>query len=149
MTIHRISPCAVIDTQSVLDWQFFANPVCGDWLAGLQAGTWGWIATPAMRDELAHVLGRGIRGRWSTPTAQVLAVFDQWAEILPVPVVPWGGWPRCRDPDDQKFIDLALTCGARWLVSRDKAVLKLARHCRERSGLTVVPPEQWQPPSPG
>lgn len=148
MNIPCVSPCAVIDTQSVLDWQFFANPVCGNWLTGLQAGAWRWIATPAMRDELAHVLSRGIAGRWAVPAAEVLAAFDRWADIRPVPTAPLGDWPRCRDRDDQKFIDLALTHGARWLVSRDKAVLKLARRCLQQAGVQVLTPDAWQPPVP-
>lgn len=138
-------PCAVIDTQSVLDWHFFGNPVCAAWAGGLTAGGWRWIATAAMREELAHVLDRGIPGPWAPSPAAVLAAFDRWAEIRPAPTPPLGGWLRCRDRDDQKFIDLALLGGATWLVSRDKAVLKLARRCRERSRLLVLPPEQWRP----
>ena len=38
--------------------------------------------------------------------------------------------PRCTDPDDQKFLDLALHAHAKWLVSRDKALLRLARKAR-------------------
>jgi putative PIN family toxin of toxin-antitoxin system len=38
--------------------------------------------------------------------------------------------PRCSDPDDQKF--LALACGAQadWLLTRDKALLRLARRLK-------------------
>ena len=138
-------PCAVIDTQSVLDWHYFGNPSCGQWLESLAAGRWHWIATAAMRDELAHVLARGIPGRSGPSAQQVLAAFDQWADVRPAPTPPLGGWPRCRDPDDQKFIDLALLGGATWLVSRDKAVLKLARRCRAQAGLVVTPPHLWAP----
>ena len=37
--------------------------------------------------------------------------------------------PRCTDPDDQKFIELAVAAGALALVSKDRAVLKLSRLC--------------------
>jgi len=37
--------------------------------------------------------------------------------------------PRCSDPDDQKFIDLAGAVRAQGLVSKDRAVLKLRRRC--------------------
>lgn len=36
--------------------------------------------------------------------------------------------PRCRDADDQKFLALAARCGADLLVTRDKQLLRLARH---------------------
>jgi predicted nucleic acid-binding protein len=37
--------------------------------------------------------------------------------------------PRCSDPDDQKFIELAAAAEAQGLVSKDRAVLKLRRRC--------------------
>ena len=37
--------------------------------------------------------------------------------------------PRCSDPDDQKFIELAAAVPAQGLVSKDRAVLKLRRRC--------------------
>ena len=36
--------------------------------------------------------------------------------------------PRCRDQDDQKFLILAARCSADLLITRDKLLLKLARH---------------------
>ena len=36
--------------------------------------------------------------------------------------------PRCRDADDQKFLILAARCQADILVTRDKLLLRLARH---------------------
>jgi predicted nucleic acid-binding protein len=41
------------------------------------------------------------------------------------------GFPRCRDSDDDPFLQLAWRAGADALVSRDKAVLKLARKARK------------------
>jgi uncharacterized protein len=38
--------------------------------------------------------------------------------------------PRCRDPDDQKFLQLAQRAGADWLLTRDKALLGLRRSVR-------------------
>ncbi len=38
--------------------------------------------------------------------------------------------PRCRDADDQKFLELAARCSAKVLVTRDKELLRLARHRR-------------------
>ena len=49
---------------------------------------------------------------------------------------------RCSDPDDQKFIDLAVAAGARWLVTRDRAVLRLASRMRS-AGVLVVTPQAW------
>jgi putative PIN family toxin of toxin-antitoxin system len=37
------------------------------------------------------------------------------------------GLPRCRDTDDQKFLELALRCHADALITRDKELLRMAR----------------------
>jgi predicted nucleic acid-binding protein len=48
--------------------------------------------------------------------------------------------PRCSDPDDQKFIELASASGAQILVSKDRAVLKLRRRCA--SQFRIVTPAE-------
>jgi len=40
------------------------------------------------------------------------------------------------------FIDLAIASRARWLVTRDRAVLKLAKRMRA-SGVEVLAPPDW------
>jgi predicted nucleic acid-binding protein len=55
---------------------------------------------------------------------------------------PPRGPLRCKDPDDQVFIDLALHVGARWLFTKDAALLKLARRARQR-GVGVTSLQQW------
>jgi len=51
--------------------------------------------------------------------------------------------PRCRDPDDQKFLELAQACGAQWLLSRDRELLKLARRTRRGHGFDILTPQAW------
>jgi uncharacterized protein len=137
----------VIDTQTVLDWQFFRNPTCAGWPA--PGPHWQWVATAAMRDELVHVLKRGFGKRWALPSESVLAFFDDHAQLMEpaTPAAATARALRCTDPDDQKFIDLALVQGAQWLVSRDRAVLKLRHRAWAMTGLQIVSPADWQPAS--
>jgi predicted nucleic acid-binding protein len=133
---------AVLDTNSVLDMLLFDDPAAWPLREALAAGTLRWIATERMRAELQGVLLRPQMGRWQPPTraAQVLDQAAQWMRICPPAAT--GGAPRCRDPADQPFIDLAWSAGARWLITRDKALLKLARPARLR-GVTVCTPGAW------
>jgi putative PIN family toxin of toxin-antitoxin system len=41
--------------------------------------------------------------------------------------------PRCRDPDDQKFLEVALAARADFLVTKDRALLDLARAVEKRA----------------
>ena len=137
------APLVVLDTNVVLDWLLFRNPGCAALDAALTAGAVRWIATAAMRDELAHVLGRGRLDPWQPDLPALWTAWDRHCSLVATPLATaTPGRPRCSDPDDQKFIDLAVTAPARWLVSRDRAVLKLARRLREL-GVHVTPPGQW------
>ena len=49
----------------------------------------------------------------------------------------------CTDPDDQCFVDLAIALRVDWLVSRDKALLRLNRIESRRFGLRIGTPETW------
>jgi uncharacterized protein len=48
--------------------------------------------------------------------------------------------PQCKDRDDQKFLELAHAGHAHWLVSKDCAVLKLARRVARDFGFRIAPP---------
>jgi predicted nucleic acid-binding protein len=47
--------------------------------------------------------------------------------------------PACSDIDDQKFLDLAYSSGAQVLITKDRALLKLAR--RASGTLRIVTPD--------
>jgi putative PIN family toxin of toxin-antitoxin system len=144
-SLADIRPAIVIDTQVVMDWLVFNDPRVQALTTAVTSGRLCWLVAPAMRDEIRHVLGRGVAASYAPDLAFIEAQFD--AHALAVDTVapqPLAGRLVCRDPDDQKFIDLALAAGARWLISRDKAVLALAKRARPR-GLAIVTPERWSP----
>jgi predicted nucleic acid-binding protein len=131
-------PLAVIDTQVLLDWLVFADPSVAHWSAAVERQELRWIACPAMRAEFEHMVSHPRFARWQPRREQALSVFDRYAEPQPDPA---AGSPRlrCRDADDQVFIDLALAHRARWLLTRDKALLALARRARGL-GVEIVKP---------
>jgi predicted nucleic acid-binding protein len=50
--------------------------------------------------------------------------------------------PVCKDRADQKFLEIARDAGASVLITKDKALLKLA--ALERAGMfKVLVPEAW------
>jgi len=113
----------VLDTNIVLDLLLFQDPATLTLKAALGEHRLQWIATTPMRDELARVLSYPYIVKsllhHGISAAEVLAGFDAQAQLIAVA-------PRasavCKDPDDQKFIDLAVAHHAH-LLSKDKAVL--------------------------
>ncbi len=120
----------VVDSNVALDLLVFGDPATQPLREALASGAACWIATTAMRDELARVLDYpklaprvAFHG---LDREGVLAGFDALAQVrAPAPRAPL----RCQDPDDQIFIDLAVAHRAR-LLSKDRQVLKLARRAQ-------------------
>ena len=49
--------------------------------------------------------------------------------------------PRCADRDDQKFLELARNADAEWLITGDKALLKMARRDKLAGLFRIVTPD--------
>ena len=144
---HLPAPAVVLDTNAVLDWLVFGNPACVGWSRLFIDGSVRWLASKAMRDELENVLQRSMARSWNVNLPALWAHWMRWS--VPTEAVSLSGAAgrmRCTDADDQMFIDLALGHGARWLISRDRAVLKLARRARPL-GLSMSTPDNWHPPT--
>jgi len=113
----------VLDTNIVLDLFVFDDPAVQPLKDAVQGGRLRWIATAAMREELARVLAyKQIVPRlayYQRSAAEVLAAFDRLAQV--VDEAPKAS-VTCKDADDQKFIDLAVAHRA-VLLSKDHAVL--------------------------
>lgn len=120
----------VLDTNIVLDVFLFADAAVQPLRVGLVAGQWDWLATEAMRAELARVLTypkiAARLARYPLSVEAVLAHFDQHARRVGVAV---KASLTCSDADDQRFIDLAVAHRA-VLLSKDRAVLSMANRLR-------------------
>jgi putative PIN family toxin of toxin-antitoxin system len=130
----------VLDTNIALDLFVYLDPASAPLLAALAAPATRWLATPAMREELARVLAypqivKRLSAR-ALPAADVLAAFDRHTHMAPA--APKAVFV-CKDGDDQKFIDLAVAYRAT-LVSKDDQVLRMARRL---ATLVVAVCRQW------
>ena len=155
----RVPPLLVLDTNVVLDWLHFGDPSCAAFGGAIQGGQARWIASAAMQQELEHVLLRGLPGQRAVDPTSVLRAWDRWATDADEAYMDakTGSRPtcraarhsllRCQDADDQKFIDLALRVNASALLSRDRAVLRLARRATEY-GLRILTAADWRPEPP-
>jgi uncharacterized protein len=132
----------VLDTNALLDWLVFADPRIQPLVNALEGSHLHWVSCVAMRQELTHMLGHARLSRWSPDAAAALAQFDRLATVRPAPPANPHTRLRCTDADDQIFIDLALAEGARWLLTHDRALLKLARRAAP-AGLRILRPAEW------
>jgi putative PIN family toxin of toxin-antitoxin system len=117
----------VLDTNIVLDLLVFEDPQVQPLSQALTAGELRWLATAAMREELSRVLhypklAERVAHHRGTHHA-VLADFDRHAQVVDAP--PKAS-VTCGDPDDQKFIDLAVAHRC-LLLSKDREVLRMRK----------------------
>ena len=111
----------VIDTNIWLDMLVFDDPRTRR-LAGLleEPARAQALASEEMRAELADVIARPQFGLDAARQATLLGRHDHL--VLTAPVALDCRLP-CSDPDDRKFLDLAIGRRTTWLLSRDRALL--------------------------
>ena len=140
-TLHAVSGRGghvILDTNIVLDLWVFDEPKADALRTSVESGSTQWLATAAMREELARVLAypqivKRLTHR-QLPASAVLGHFDRWAQLQPdAPKAPYA----CKDADDQKFIDLAVQHTAT-LHSKDAHVLCMKKRL-ERCGVALNP----------
>lgn len=134
---------AVLDTNVVLDWWVFREPGALALARAMQQGQLRWLANAPVLAELQQVLQRPLPSKWESHRERALTLSRDppWMTLVEGTVAP-STTLRCTDASDQKFVDLALNFAARWLFTRDRALLRLAPRAA-RLGLGILRPEQW------
>lgn len=143
-------PRIVIDTNAWLDLLLFDDPRASVLREALRDGAVCAITSEPCRQEWLRVLAYP-QLRLGNACQQALTVaFDSLAQPcdfdtdVRAPVV----LPRCRDRDDQKFVQLAFDARARWLVSRDLHVLALGARTAREGWFEILTPQGWSLPAP-
>jgi putative PIN family toxin of toxin-antitoxin system len=137
----------VIDTNVCLDLFVFRDPRWATLLAAIENGAVEAITRADCRDEYRIVLHYAHLPLDDDSRPVSAARFDQLIKVV-APAESGVRLPVCTDPDDQKFLELARDAGAQVLITKDKALLKLAKRLRNAGMFEVIPPEKWQPPLP-
>jgi putative PIN family toxin of toxin-antitoxin system len=128
----------VIDTNIVLDLWLFEDPATIPLRAALQSGAISHLATDSMRDELERVLAYPhLVKRMAKSNIQAQDILNRFDEHLLAVEPAAKALFTCKDPDDQKFIDLAVAHAAP-LLSKDKAILCMKKRLLQ-SGVALNP----------
>ncbi len=128
----------VLDTNVVLDLFHWGNVDAVPIMAALERGQIACLADASTLDELQRVL--------TYPQLKLTPemIVDRYQRYVSLVQLVEAGeappLPRCKDRDDQKFLELAARCRADLLVSKDKALLKLRG--RTKLGFHILKPAQ-------
>ncbi len=120
-----MSPRVVFDTNTVVSALLFPTGSLA-WLRQSWHGrTVIPLANKATMQELYRVLSYPKFTLAAADREELLSDYLPFAELVTTPARP-PALPQCRDPDDQKFIELAFSAQADMLVTGDKDLLVLA-----------------------
>ncbi|HJV74778.1 MAG TPA: putative toxin-antitoxin system toxin component, PIN family [Noviherbaspirillum sp.] len=136
----------VIDTNVCLDLFVFRDPRWAALLAALRMRTVEAVTREDCRTEWLKVLEYKHLPVDAQTRPDVAAEFDDLITCIDRDATNPRcevRLPICSDPDDQKFLELARDSGAQVLITKDKALLKLARKTARDGLFSIVTPEKW------
>jgi len=131
----------VLDTNVWLDWLVFDDPEVAPLRVAVAQGRARVFIDAPCEAELARVLAYPL-GRVSLDAAAQAACLAECRRATGAGdgAAPLDcALPRCRDPEDQKFLELARACRADLLLTKDRALLELAR----RTPFRILTPRAW------
>ena len=131
----------VFDTNVLVSLYVFADSRFSPLRARIESGEWQAVTDDACFGEFRRVLGYPMFALSEAQQAGALAAYAaSTARHDGAPTAPAVALPRCKDRDDQKFLELARDGKVDWLVTADKALLRLARRDRLRGLFRILSP---------
>lgn len=102
--------------------------VAGRFVIAQNEATWNEIRSRIEREKFDRYFGENGRLIYLSKLAQLVHFFDALASER-----------VSRDPDDDKFVSLALDAGARIIISGDRDLTTIRRH----KGIEIMSPAQF------
>lgn len=138
------APRIVLDSNVCLDLFAFRDPAAAPLLHALRGGAVAAVTDAACREEWQRILDYPKLALSARTRESCLREYDEL--LRPFDGAGDAGTqrlPRCADPDDQKFLELAQAAGARWLLSRDHALVVLGRRTTRAGLFDIMTPRTW------
>lgn len=133
----------VLDTNVCLDLFVFRDPRWSGLLQAMENREVHAVTREDCRMEWLVVLNYPHLPLKEDDKPAIRAEFDRLIACLPNAVVNTFGLPVCTDPDDQKFLELSLQADAEVLITKDKALLKLAKKTVRKNMFAIMTPQTW------
>ncbi len=137
----------VLDTNVCLDLFVFHDPRWASLLAAMESGALEVVTREDCRAEYLVVLHYPHLPLDADSRPLAAARFDALIKVL-APPSKGVRLPVCSDRDDQKFLELARDADAAILITKDKALLKLARKTAQAGMFQIMLPEAWTRQNP-
>lgn len=132
----------VFDTNVLLSLFVFADSRFAPLRSAVEAGRWRALTSPACLAEYRRVLAYDQFALTAERQDAAYAAYLNLAALVEAGPATDIALPKCQDKDDQKFLELARDAGAGWLVTADKALLRLRRGRRLEPLFRILTPDE-------
>lgn len=136
----------VLDTNVCLDLFVFADPRSAALHDALRSRRCTAVSNVACRGEWQRVLRYPVLKLEPARRKALEADYDAFVVSIAAAATDAAAamsLPRCKDSDDQKFLELARDTGAIALLTRDAALLELAPRTLRAGLFDILTPEAW------
>lgn len=137
----------VLDTNVWLDWLVFADAGVAPIQHAVASGAAIIFISPPCLTEVTRVLGYSLSGRTLDAQAQAAALAQIQAVVQPLEhghaSHTIDALPRCDDPDDQMFLQLARDCRADAIITQDRDLLALATRKVKPLPFRIITPREF------
>ncbi len=137
----------VLDTHIWIDWLVFEDKDAAPIRNAVALKTAAIFIDAACEAELERVLGYpfGKKTLDLKKQKECLAQCSRLSNRIDTIATPEqrAGLPRCRDPDDQKFLEAALVARADALITKDRALLEMVRRKTRAVPFRIFAPKDF------
>lgn len=121
-----MKPIVILDTNILLDILVFDDQRAHPLRSALAEKKIDAVATIKTIEEFVDVISRPQFDLNADQQYEVSSQWQSWARVLDDSTLIAAPW-KCKDRDDQVFINLAYSLRPAILISKDKLVLKVAK----------------------
>lgn len=133
---HSLAGPVVIDTNILLDIFVFQDPAIAPLREALFSGGLDAVCANITLSELSNVLSRDKFKLTREQCEEILRKWQRHSRTVADHEIQASPW-KCKDRDDQIFLDLAYTLRPCHLLSKDLQVLKFRKRAAKESVVIV------------
>ncbi|MCK9284517.1 MAG: putative toxin-antitoxin system toxin component, PIN family [Rhodocyclaceae bacterium] len=131
----------VLDTNVLLSLWAFVDSRFAPLRQRVECRAWLALTRDDCLAEFHRVLGYPEFGLSTPQQSEIFAAYARVARVHSEQPQQVCALPRCKDRDDQKFLELARDAAADWLITADKALLRLARGKKLQGLFRIITPQ--------
>jgi putative PIN family toxin of toxin-antitoxin system len=132
----------VFDTNVLLSLFVFADSRFAPLRGEVVSGRWIALTSAPCLAEYRRVLGYPLFSLMDEQQEAAYAAYLALVQLIDAVPQEAIALPRCKDRDDQKFLELARDGSAHWLVTADKLLLRLRRGRRMDNLFRILTPDE-------